>query len=68
MLRIFSSNNVTVYIDDDLIMGDSFIEHLELLKKVLATLSKYGIKINPKNANGLLLPSTLWVTRLAVVD
>ena len=39
------SNNVIIYIDDILIMTETFEEHLKLVQKVLATLKTYNIKI-----------------------
>ena len=47
VLSGFPSNKVIVFIDDILIMGSSFAEHLTLVFKVLKTLEKYGIKIKP---------------------
>lgn len=38
-------NNVLVYIDDILIMSETFQEHLTLVDKVLVTLKNHGIKI-----------------------
>ena len=45
VLRSFPSNRVIAYLDDILIMGKTFSEHVDLLGKVLETLSTYGIKI-----------------------
>ena len=45
VLRDFDSKQVVVYIDDILILGKSFEEHLHLVERVLATLSEYGMKI-----------------------
>ena len=45
ILSEYSSNNVLIYIDDILIMSDSFQEHLHLVQKVLDTLDNSGIKI-----------------------
>ena len=47
VLSAFPSNKVIVYIDDILIMGNSFQEHFDLVSKVLTTLQNYHIKINP---------------------
>jgi hypothetical protein len=47
VLSSFPSNKVIVYIDDILIMGTSFEEHFDLVRKVLATLSSHKIKIKP---------------------
>lgn len=47
VLNSFPSNKVIVYIDDILIMGTSFDEHLSLVSKVLSTLQSYNIKIKP---------------------
>ena len=41
------SQKVIVYIDDILIVEDSFKKHLQLVTKVLCTLTKYGIKVKP---------------------
>ena len=38
-------SNIIIYIDDILIMSESFQEHLNLVHKVLSTLSKHGVKI-----------------------
>ena len=45
VLRGFSWKKVLVYIDDILIMSDSFEEHLDLVGKVLKILISNGIKI-----------------------
>jgi hypothetical protein len=47
VLSSFPSNRVIVYIDDILIMGCTFDEHLDLVSKVLQTLQTYNIKIKP---------------------
>jgi hypothetical protein len=47
VLNTFPSNKVIAYIDDILIMGNSFREHLDLVSKVLQTLVNYNIKIKP---------------------
>ena len=47
VLSSFPSNKLVVYIDDILIMGNSFEEHLSLVRKVLQTLNNYSLKINP---------------------
>ena len=47
VLRDFDNRQVLVYIDDILIMGKSYEEHLGLLSKVLYTLEQYGIKVKP---------------------
>lgn len=45
MLSDFPWRRVVVYIDDVLIMSDSYEEHLELVEKVLNTLETYGVKV-----------------------
>jgi hypothetical protein len=45
VLSSLPSNKVIVYIDDILIMGSTFTEHLSLVSKVLHTLKSYNIKI-----------------------
>ena len=45
VLSSFPSNKVIAYLDDILIMGTSFSEHVQLVGKVLQTLKTYGIKI-----------------------
>ena len=45
ILSDFHSKNVIIYIDDILIISESFEEQLETVEKVLATLMKNGIKI-----------------------
>ena len=47
ILQSFPSNKVIIYIDDILILGNSFKEHLSLVCKVLQTLLNYHIKIKP---------------------
>ena len=47
VLSGFSHHNVIVYIDDVLIMSVSFNEHVEMVRKVLTTLSNHGVKIKP---------------------
>ena len=47
VLGSLPSNKVIAYIDDILILGSSFEEHVELVAKVLKTLETYGIKIKP---------------------
>ena len=46
ILSGFPWSKVIVYIDDILILGDSFDEHLELCRKVLNSLTQYGVKLN----------------------
>lgn len=48
VLSPFLSNNIIVYIDDILIMSESFDEHLELVSKVLTTLYRNDLKIKVK--------------------
>ena len=45
ILQEFPTNKVIVYIDDILILGNSFEEHLSLVYKVLTTLWRYNVKI-----------------------
>src|SRR6201990_1038991 len=47
ILKEFSRNKVIIYIDDLLMMDSDFDSHLKLMKKVLGTLERAGIKINP---------------------
>lgn len=47
VLKSFPSNKVIAYIDDILIMGESFEEHLSLVGKVLQTLQSHCIKVKP---------------------
>ena len=47
VLSSFPSNKVVAYIDDILIMGSTFKEHLDLVGKVLCTLENYRLKIKP---------------------
>ena len=51
VLAKFSWRKVLVYIDDILIVEDSFERHLELVRKVLHTLDEHGIKIKPRKCN-----------------
>ena len=46
ILKDFPWKKVIVYIDDILIMEESFESHLLLVQKVLTTLTKYNVKIN----------------------
>ena len=48
ILSPLSSSNIVVYIDDILIMSETFEEHLLLVRKVLHTLATYNIKIKVK--------------------
>ena len=45
ILSEYNSKNVLIYIDDILIMSESFQEHLNLVQRVLDTLANSGIKI-----------------------
>lgn len=45
ILKGIGDNNVIVYIDDILIMTNTFEEHLQLVGQVLTTLGNYGIKV-----------------------
>jgi hypothetical protein len=45
ILSAYSTNNTLIYIDDILIISQSFDEHLELVSKILHTLYSNGIKI-----------------------
>ena len=45
ILQDFDSKKVIIYIDDIMIITETFEEHLELLEKILTTLLKSGIKI-----------------------
>mgnify|MGYP000628023706 CR=1 FL=1 len=47
VLGAFPRQQVIVYIDDVLIMSETFAEHLQLVERVLQTLSSHGIKIKP---------------------
>lgn len=48
VLSPFTSSNIIIYIDDILIMTETYEEHLILVHKVLATLRNNGIKIKVK--------------------
>jgi hypothetical protein len=50
VLSTFPSSKVIAYIDDILIMGSTFKEHLDLVTKVLQTLVDYNIKIKPSKS------------------
>jgi hypothetical protein len=45
ILSEFPWRRVVVYIDDILIMSETFEEHLELVERVLGTLDEYGCKL-----------------------
>jgi hypothetical protein len=47
VLAPFPSSKVIAYLDDILIMGRNFEEHLDLVGKVLTTLQNYSMKIKP---------------------
>ena len=53
ILREFPKAKVIVYIDDILILGNSFEEHLALVDKVLGVMQEHGLKIK--------LPKCSWV-------
>ena len=46
ILQHFSSQKVLVYVDDILILGESFEEHLDLVERVLKTLEVHKVKLN----------------------
>ena len=48
ILHSVRSSKVLIYIDDILIMSEGFEKHLQLVKKVLTTLQRYGLKIKMK--------------------
>ena len=48
ILQAFPWKNVVVYIDDILIMSETFDEHIELLRRVLTTLEQHNVKIKPR--------------------
>ena len=48
ILKTFPWCKVIVYIDDILILSNSFEEHMELVQKVLSTLNNHNIKLNPE--------------------
>ena len=48
ILSRFPWQRVIVYIDDILILGRTFEEHLELVGKVLSTLAEHGLKVKLK--------------------
>jgi len=45
LLSGFNYRNVIVYIDDILVMTESFEEHIKLLQKLLYTLARNGVKV-----------------------
>ena len=47
ILSGFSSKSVMIYIDDIMIVSETFEQHLDLIERVLRTLLKNGIKIKP---------------------
>jgi hypothetical protein len=51
ILSEFCFNNVIVYIDDILILTETFEEHLDLVSKVLKTLRRYDITIKVEKCN-----------------
>ena len=46
ILSDFPWRKVIVYIDDVLIMGETFEEHLQLVERVIRTLSQHGVTLN----------------------
>ena len=51
VLREFESSQVVVYIDDILILGRNYAEHLSLVDRVLQTLEHYGMKVKPEKCS-----------------
>ena len=47
VLRGLPPGKVIIYIDDILILGDTYEEHLDLVRRTLYTLYKAGIRVNP---------------------
>lgn len=47
VLRALPVNNIFIYLDDVLICSHTFVEHLDLVYRVLKTFSSYGIKVKP---------------------
>ena len=45
ILNPVRNHNILIYIDDILVMSETFDEHLDLVRKVLQLLRKHGIKI-----------------------
>ena len=50
-LSAFPSNRVIAYLDDILVMSESFEEHILLVTKVLKTLESYSLKIKPSKCH-----------------
>ena len=48
ILASFSMDRVMAYIDDVLVMGKSFEDHLQTLAEVLKCLNRHGLKIKPQ--------------------
>ena len=51
VLLFFPWRKGIVFIDDVLILGNTFVEHLQLVEKVLRTLAVHGVKIKPSKCN-----------------
>ena len=54
ILSEFPWGKVIVYIDDLLIMTETFEEHLSLLSRVLSVLSRHGVKVKPPKCKWLV--------------
>ena len=53
ILAPFMNNNIMVYIDDILIISETFETHINMVNKILTTLANDGIKINVTKFNFL---------------
>ena len=51
ILSGFPQKKVIVYIDDVLLMSETFDEHLDLVERVLSTLAAYGVKVKSSKCN-----------------
>ena len=63
VLRGLQWHTCLIYLDDILVFGSSFEQHMELVEEVLTRIKDAGLKLKPKNASCSRPPLISWVTR-----